>query len=357
MFRFESPWAFLLLLLLPLMWWSMVRLSRRGSAVQYSSLLRPGAVGSSWRTCFAFVPGLLRTLACIALVVALARPQTGIGEVRTLAKGVAMMLVVDRSWSMSDPMFYEGEASSRIDVVKRVSADFIRGDGEDLAGRTEDLVGLITFGRYADTVCPLVRIHDVLVDLIQRIELAHPQSIDAGTAIGEGIALAAARLRQAEEDLARRNEVEPDPEFEIRSKAIVLMTDGDENMGEIEAEQAAALCREWGIRIYAIGIGSRDQRMGTVQTLFGPRRMMTGYPFREEALQRIAEVTGGQYFAASDGDALRNVYETIDELEKTEIESREFTSYFEGFMPWAVSALVLIGLEVFLRTTLLRRLP
>lgn len=357
MFRFESPWAFLLLLLLPLMWWWMVHLRRRGTALQYSSLLRPGPVGSSWRTRLAFLPGLCRTLAFVALVIALARPQTGIGEVRTSARGVAMMLVVDRSWSMSDPMRYRGESASRIDVVKRVSSDFIRGDGDALDGRPEDLIGLVTFGRFADTVCPLVRIHDVLVDLIQQIQLAHPQSIDAGTAIGEGLALAAARLRQAEDDLSRRNEVERDPEFQIRSKAIILMTDGDENMGDIEAEEAAALCREWGIRVYAIGIGSDEQRMETVQTIFGPRRVPTGYPFREEALRRIAEITDGRYFAATDGDALREVYRTIDELEKTEIESREFTNYYEAFMPWALSALALIALEVLFRTTLWRRLP
>ncbi|MFW5652903.1 MAG: vWA domain-containing protein [Planctomycetota bacterium] len=357
MFRFESPWAFLLLLLLPLMWWWMSRLARSAPAVQYSSILRAGMVGRSWRTRLAWIPAVLRTLAFISLVVAIARPQTGIGEVRTTARGVAMMLVVDRSWSMSDPMMYDGEALSRIDVVKRVSSDFVLGDGRDLDGRTQDLVGLVTFGRFADTLCPLVRIHDVLVDLIEGIQLAHPQSIDAGTAIGEGIALAAARLRQSEEDLSRRNEVESDPEFEIRSKAIILMTDGDENMGEVEAAEAAQLCREWGIRVYAIGIGSREQRMETVQTLFGPRRMATGYPFREEALKELAEVTNGRYFAATDGDALREVYSTIDELEKTEIESKQYTNYYEAFMPWAAAAVMMLLLELLLRSTVLRRVP
>ena len=354
--RFETPLALLLLLIIPIAALLMHR-SRRGS-IRFSSASLTFGIPRTIRQRVLWLPGVLRVAAIVLLVVAVARPQAGIGEVRTTADGVAMMVVLDRSWSMSEPIEVQsenGQPLTRIDVVRKVLRSFLEGDNDELEGRTKDLIGLVTFGRYAETICPLVHQHSGLIDLADRVELANPNGPGAGTAIGEGLALAAARLKKAEEDLAARNEDDPDPEFEIKSKVIVLLTDGDENIVEIPAMQAAAICAEWGIKVYAIGIGGGGGRVintprGRVQR--GPR-----YPFNERTLKAIAERTGGEMFAAEDSKTLRNVYGRIDDLEKTKIESTEFTRYRELFAGFAGSGGALLVLEMFLAMTWLRRSP
>lgn len=342
MFQFATPWVLWALVLVPLViWWPRRRRAR--PAVRYSSRLRASGVGASLRSRLLWLVPTLRAAGLILLIVAAARPRQGIGEVRTSAEGVAIMFVVDRSWSMVEPI--EGRGSPmRIDVVKEVCKRFIQGDGQGLDGRSNDLIGLVTFGKYAQTVCPLVRIHDSLVKLVDSIELAHPQSMDAGTAIGEGLALAAARLKDAEKDLKERNEGDLDPDFTLKSKVIVLLTDGDENVTSITADQAAQLCSDWDIRVYAVGIGERTyrRRRGGLNLVL---------------LDRIAEQTGGVARVASDEDSLTRIYEEIDRLEKTRIQSKEYTSYDERFAPWALAGFGALALQMLLTTTWLGRVP
>jgi Ca-activated chloride channel family protein len=354
--RFESPLALLLLLTIPVAA-LLMRRSRR-SAVRFSAASLTHGMPRTIRQRVLWVPNLLRCAAIVLLIIAVARPQAGIGEVRTTADGVAMMIVLDRSWSMSETIEMPrqgGQPLKRIDVVRQVLRSFLEGDDKQLDGRTKDLIGLVTFGRYAETVCPLVHQHSGLIDLADRVELANPNGPGAGTAIGEGLALAAARLKKAEEDLAARNEDDDDPEFEIKSKVIVLLTDGDENITEIPAMQAAGFCAEWGIKVYAIGIGGGGGR--TVNTPRGRVRRGPRYPFDEHTLRAIAKRTGGEMFAAEDSQTLLKVYERIDELEKTEIESTEFTRYRELFAGFAGSGGALLVFEMFLTLTLLRRSP
>lgn len=340
--EFASSWVLLLLLLVPLFVWWPMRKRRRG-AVTYSSRQRLAGIRVSLRRRLLWLIPMLRAVGLACLIVAMARPRQGIGEVRTSAEGIAIMFVVDRSWSMSEVLDRQRN-TSRMDVVKEVCKEFVEGDGHGLAGRRDDLIGLVTFGRFAQTVCPLVRIHDTLVQLVEGIELANPQSMDAGTAIGEGLALAAARLKDAENDLKKRNETEDDPEFALKSKVIVLLTDGDENVTSIRAEQAAALCAEWGIRVYAIGIGEPQLR-----------RRRGG--LNQQLLDRIAEQTSGISRIASDPDALHRIYEEIDQLEKSRIRSKEFTSYDERFAVWAITGGGVLALQMLLAGTWLRRLP
>lgn len=351
--RLAWPAALGLLALIPiLLWWSARR--RRRSAVVYSSLDLLDGAGISLRQRAIWLPAALRAAGLALLIVALARPQEGIGELHTTAQGVAIMAVVDRSNSMSIPMSFDGAEVSRLEVVKKVFSEFVQGDGKTLKGRPEDLVGLVSFALFPETVCPLVRIHDTLVKLVESISLAD-QEFEAGTAIGDGLALAAARLHEAEAEMQLRNQGQPDPDFVIKSKAIILLTDGDENRGEVRALDAAQMCKEWGIRIYAIGIG--DERGGVVQTPMGPMRLPRGDGFNEALLKRIAELTGGLYRKAADGEALTRVYQEIDSLEKTEIKSTEYTNYRERFMDWAGAGVALISLELLLSATILRRTP
>lgn len=378
--RLATPEALALLILVPLVFWAMRGRARPVMLFSGLELVRPA--GKTLRQRVAWLPRVLRAAAVIALVVALARPQTGLGEVRTTANGVAMVMVVDRSYSMIDTLPYQGETISRIRAVKRVFKDFVEGDGKNLAGRPEDLIGLVTFAKYADTVAPLTRSHEALSKLVETIQLAGERDIDAGTAIGEGLAIAAARLKQAEEDIERiaREQAtqgptpnqaaenakpdanskpkKPEADFTIKSKIIVLMTDGDENTGEISARQAADLAKQWGIKIYAIGIGDNAGGNLSVRGPFGNMRVAGGFGgFNDQLLKDIAKDTGGKYYAATDGESLKQVYADIDALEKTEIKSTEYTSYRESFWWWAAGGGAALALEMLLAGTLLRRVP
>ncbi len=346
--RLHDPWLLALLVCLPIVVWGWRRWRARAS-IRYSSVaLAEGATRSLRQRLMPLLP-VLRLAALAALVVAIARPQSGVGRSRVSTEGVALMMVVDRSGSMREPMAYEGREMTRLDVVKRVFQEFVLGDGKSLGGRRDDLVGLVTFARYADTACPLVRDTEALSRLTDRLQLVTTRSED-GTAIGDAIALAAARLKRAEEDLASRaKQAAADaqgasvrPDFLIRSKAIILLTDGHANYGNFTPEQAAALAKEWGIRIYAIGIGgSAGSRSGA----------------DEPTLFAVADVTGGKAWRASDADTLRQVYAEIDQLEKTKIESLAYTEYDEEFAPLALGALGVLLLEGILGASFLRRTP
>ncbi len=354
---FEAPWAIALLALVPAVLLLRRRRGRR-AALPFGATARAAAAGASLRQRLAWMPAALRIAALMLLIVALARPQSGVGQTRTVARGVAIMAVVDRSYSMTQPMAYDGAQLSRLEVVQRVFREFVEGNGAELDGRPEDMIGLVQFAGFAETACPLVRIHSTLVDVVERIPLAPTSGFEAGTRIGEGLGLAAARLREAEADLAGREALVTDaadapagdPDFEITSKIIILLSDGEETTrpgdGRMLATEAAELCRAWGIKIYCIGIGGPDEGRGLLRR---------GMGFDEGLLRFLAAETGGIYRRAADAEALRAVYREIDELEKTEIESFEFTAYEELFAWPAGAAAALLALEALLATLLLRR--
>jgi len=203
-------------------------------------------------------------------------------------------------------------------------------------------------------VAPLVRDHAALVELIEPLQTAGRVNQEDGTNIGDALALAVARLRRAEREVAAAAGADPaaDPDFEIKSKVIILLTDGENNRGQVDPLTAARLAADLGIRIYTVGVGEQSRIIN-----FGgiPVRQPSGVD--EGLLGTIAEATGGRFFMASDADALRQIYATIDELETTEIETSELTRYEEEFAPFAVWALALLVLEAALRTLVYRRLP
>jgi Ca-activated chloride channel family protein len=347
----HTSWALLLLLLLPVV--AYVGFKRlRGASVRFSS------VGH-----FAHCPGSLRQrlrpllvilrLACIGLLIySLARPREGARIEKISTEGAAMMITVDRSGSMGEPMKYKGETLNRLEVVKRVAADFIKGDGADYKGRAGDMIGLVTYARYADTQCPLVRGSGIISDFLNQTQLVTQRSED-GTAIGDGIALAAARLQKAEQQILRQQAQDgktEDADFRIKSKVIVLLTDGINNAGEHQPLEAAKLAAEWGIRIYTIGIGSETPQRGGLFAMMGPS-------IDERLLKQIANLTGGFYGRADNAEQLREIYKRIDALEKSEIKSVEYTDYAERFGPWARAALGLLLLEIVASATVFRKIP
>ena len=216
--EFHSPLLLLLLLLLPM--FAFLRYRRKGSAsVRFSSLVNIKDSPVSLRIRFRFLPVVLR-FACLAiLIIAMARPRQGTELSNISTEGVAMEIVVDRSSSMSAVMNYDGTRLDRLEVSKLVIKDFI-GGGKGLGGRAEDLIGLITFARYADTVCPLVHGHNVLLEFLEKTGLVKPNSSEDGTALGDAIALAGARLKRAEEEITARNK---------KLKALGQIVDGKKN--------------------------------------------------------------------------------------------------------------------------------
>ncbi len=349
MLRFESPWMLLLLLAVPALAYCSMRRGSRAS-LRFSSTAAAEALAGSWRQRLAFLPGLLRVLALIGIVVALARPQQGAERIRDISRGVAMHMVVDRSSSMGAEMKLDGRIVSRLEAVKQVFRDFIDPASGAMPGRPNDLIGMISFARYADTSCPLTLSHDTLEELLASVRLADNPNED-GTAIGDAAALAAARLQQAETFLQEKAGSRQD--YEIKSKIVILLTDGENNAGDRSVQDAAELCKEWGIKIYAIGVG--DKR--GLQTPFGRLSMPFRQGFDDKALRAAAEATGGIYRLATDAGSLRDVYAEIDGLEKSEFEAVRFLDYRELFMPWALAALLLLAGESVLRATVFRRAP
>ena len=359
-----SPWVLLLFLVLPIMVFMCLH-KKRTAAIKFPSLMDMKSCLVSWRIRFRPLLLIARLICIGLLLIALARPRKGtvLSEIST--KGVAIEVIADRSGSMQTEMDYYGQKLNRLEVVKKVLSDFIEGNKKGLAGRSNDLVGLVTFARYADTICPLVLSHNVLLEFLKDTKIVRLRSED-GTAIGDAIALAAARLKRAEDELQQRRALliqtgekklaEQDDSFEIASKVIILLTDGINNAGEHAPLQAAELAKEWGIKIYTVGIGSA-QAYTTIQTPLGTYKMLTGENLDERLLKAIAEETGGFYGRADSAKTLKKIIERIDELEKTEVKSIQYTQYAELFGPWTLAALLILVSEMLANCTIFRKIP
>ncbi len=356
MFRFETPYSLLLLLLPVLLWcWRKWR-RRQRAAVGFSGLQTVRQVKHSWRQRLAWLPGGFFLLSWVCLCLALARPQAGREQVHDASQGVAIEMIVDKSSSMSQEMEYDNQRMNRLEAVKRVFASFVFGDRQkDLPGRSSDLIGMITFARYPDTVCPLTLSHSALRPFLESVQLANIRSED-GTAIGDALALAAARLQTAEETLALQTRKDPSA-YQIKSKIIILLTDGENNCGKRSIADAAELARKWGIKVYAIGV-SGGEGVGVVNTLLGAFKIPgQQQQFDTSELEQLAEQTGGIFRLATDSKSLISIYQEIDRLERSEVESIRFVDYKELFVPLAMLALLFLGLHLLLNSTVFRRIP
>jgi len=350
--RFESPWAFMLLIILPLLVW--MRYFRPGStAIRFSTIAIAEKAGRSVRQRFMWMTDLLRLAALLLFITALARPQSGLEQVREINRGIAIEMVLDRSGSMGAELEYRGGLMTRLDAVKKVFEEFVMGSSEGLEGRPNDLIGMITFARYPDTICPLTLAHGALPEFLKGVRLVQEESED-GTAIGDALALAAARLETAEESLKSRKGLADT--YRIKSKVIVLLSDGENNYGRRTPLEAAELAAKWGIRIYTIAIVG-GETVTSIQTPFGVYKVPSMQTVDTSALKAIAEKTGGFYREAEDVASLRETYKEIDSMEKSEIESVRFVDYRELFHLFALAGLMMLILETVLKTTLFRKMP
>lgn len=346
---YHTPWAFALLAAIPLAVFLHLRPGRR-AAVRFSSVEGIKKLGPTFLFRIRHVPLLIRVAVLVLLVLAIARPRQGTEKIVEHNRGIALEMVVDRSGSMGEEMKYAGERVNRLEAAKGVFREFVIGSDKGLEGRKADLIGMVAFARYADTVCPLTHNHGALAHFIEATNLVTLRSED-GTAIGDALALAAARLKTAEDDLRKKRIEGTDEAFTIQSKAIVLITDGRYNAGKRHPIEAARLAKEWGIKIYCIGIGG--ERLSSAMDFFFRRQANLD----EDMLEKIAGETGGFYQKATDENSLRNIYKKIDELEKSQLVSERYVNYKERFARWAVPAFFLLLMEAGLANTVFRRIP
>jgi Ca-activated chloride channel family protein len=329
MFRFEDAWVLSLLLLIPVALLVMRWLGRRQSGtLKYSAVETVLATGEGRRPWARRIPVLLRTLGLCALIVALARPQTGMTSENVLTEGIDIVLVIDISTSM----LAEDLEPNRLEAAKAVAADFV-------AGRRNDRIGLVAFAGEAFTQVPLTLDYSVVTSLLAELD---PSMIEDGTAVGMGLATAVKRLQASE----------------AASKVVILLTDGRNNRGEVGPVTAARAAQALGVKVYTIGAGSRGTAPVPVNDpLRGRVYANMRVDIDEETLREVAEVTGAQYFRATDTESLAAIYEEIDQLERTEIEVENFTQYAERFGVPLGAGLFLVLLELGLAQTALRRLP
>ncbi|MBI4410945.1 MAG: VWA domain-containing protein [Deltaproteobacteria bacterium] len=330
-FQFDDPYFFVLLFLVPVVF----LFSRRASGVikiHFSSVKLFAGVPRSFREKFKFVVPLLRALVLTLFIAALARPQWGNKTTESLSEGIDILLAIDTSGSMKALDFHlERSEANRLDAVKRVVGDFV-------SKRSHDRIGMVIFGEEAYTQCPLTLDYDVLRTFLKWVRIG---VVGDGTAVGNGLATAVKRLKN-----------QP-----TKSKIIILLTDGRNNAGEIAPLTAAAIAKEFGIKVYTIGVGSKGPVPYPEQTPFGVRKVYAELDLDEDTLKEIAQITGGQYFRATDTGELEEIYGTIDQLEKTEVKVKEYSEYFELY-PWFLAAgLLFLVMEVLLAQTLFVRIP
>ncbi len=347
MFRFGAPIFLLLFIPLAAAVWRVYG-RRRRSGLRFAPLHRLASGRPGWRAWTGLVlPGV--ALAAMAPgILALARPQTVLSSSRRTADVIAIQMVVDVSGSMEALDLSERTPTgvayrTRLDVVKETFAEFIK-------QRPVDLIGLVSFGGYASTRAPLTTDHAALLHVLQGVETPKPAFGPDGavlneeemlTAIGDGLATACARLRNAEP----------------ASRIVVLLSDGESNAGVVTPAQAVTLAKALGIRVYTIGVGSTGRAPFWGADPFGRKAISYAHVTLDETqLKQIAQDTGGRYFSVRSADTLAKAFEDIDDLEKTRIEQAVYHQYNELFPRFAVPSLALLALAVSLNMGLNRRM-
>jgi Mg-chelatase subunit ChlD len=323
----HPEYLYLLLLLIPLVVWYAVRLSKTQASFKLASANAFKDMKPDFRVYMRHLPFFLRLVSIALLIIVIARPQSVSSWEETETQGIDIVMALDVSGSMLS----QDLQPDRLQAAKKVAAEFV-------TDRKNDNIGLVIFAGESFTQCPLTTDHKILLNLLNEIEFG---LIEDGTAIGLGLATSVNRLIDSES----------------QSRVVILLTDGTNNSGQIAPLTAADLARSYGIRVYTVGVGTKGMAPTPVNTPYGIRMQNMPVDIDEKTLTEIAAMTGGQYFRAEDTEGLRRVYEEIDEMEKYLISVQNVTRRQELFLPFALAALGLILLELLLRRTWLRNIP
>ena len=345
---FASPWAFLCLLPTAFAAWRLLRRGRN-RGIAFPAVSRLSARASGWRAKVAALTPYFMLLSLLSLIVAAARPRTPLAHESKSVDAIAIAMTVDVSGSMDAlDLTPKGQKFSRqttrLAIVKKLFADFVE-------KRPDDLIGLVTFGGYAATRSPLTADHQALLNVLKGVEIPSI-ALDANgnaiardeqmTAVGDGLATALARLKDAKP----------------KSKIVILLSDGVSNTGAVEPDEAAKAAAKLGVKVYAIGVGTKSSRTPIIgRDFFGRESVQyADMTFDEKQLKGIAATTGGRYFAVNDRDALERALEEIDQLETTRIEADAYDRWDEHFAAFLAAGALLALLSVTLSMAAARRM-
>lgn len=299
------------------------------AVLKFSSIQLVRKAGAKRVALGRFFPAFVRLLIFILLILALARPQTGTGEEKTTEHVVDIMMALDISGSMATLDFHP---DNRLVVAKQEARRFVE-------GRRHDRIGLVVFAAQSITVCPLTVDRSAMLTLLDRVQLG---MVEDGTAIGLGLASAVNRLKGSE----------------AKSKVVILLTDGINNAGEVDPLTAGDLAKTLGVRVYTVGVGRNGSSLLPIQDpRFGTRLLKVETEIDEKTLTAIAKKTGGAYFRAQDEKGLREIFEQIDHLEKTEITVEQYTHYEEKFFWFLWPAFGLMLFEIAWMNLVRTKLP
>jgi len=328
----NKEYLLLLLLLIPYILWYLLYRKKSEPTMLMSDTFAYQYAPKSLRQRLTWLPSFLRMLTFVFVVVALAPPQTHNSWGHRTSEGIDIMLAMDVSTSM----LARDLKPSRIDAAKTVAGEFI-------SGRSDDNIGLTIFAGEAFTQCPMTTDHQSLLNLLGgvRTDLAERGLIEDGTAIGMGLANAVSRLKDSK----------------TKSKVVILLTDGSNNMGDISPLTAAQIAKSLGIRVYTIAVGSKTVAPYPMQVGGTVQLVDVRVDVDEETLRQIAQTANGHFYRATNTAELKRIYKDIDLLEKSKMEVKKFSKRYEAYMPFAIAALLCLVLELLLRVTWLRRIP
>ncbi len=323
--KFAHPWFFwLLLLLIPIIAWYIWKNKQQETKIQFSNLQAFQSYKKSYKVYLRHLVFVLRMVVLALIIVILARPQSTDKMKNISTEGIDIVMALDVSTSM----LAQDLKPDRLKAAVKVAQDFVK-------KRVNDRIGLVVFAGESFTQCPITFDHDVLVNLLKEVKTG---LIEDGTAIGMGLANAINRLKDSES----------------KTKIIILLTDGENNKGSISPVTAAEIAANYNIRVYTIGVGTEGQAPYPFQTLLGTQTQMVDVKIDEKSLKEISAKTDGQYFRATDNQSLKEIYEKIEQLEKTKIEVNEYSQYNEEYLFWAILAGILLIIELFIRNVFLK---
>lgn len=328
-YHFANPW--ILYLLIPLIFlvaWYIFKIKQIPATIRFSGLSPFANSGTSWKVYGRHLLFAFRILALALLIIALARPQSETRWTNETTEGIDIVISLDISGSM----LAEDFKPNRIEAAKEVATRFIN-------GRPNDRIGLVVYAAESFTQCPLTTDHAVLINLFNDVKNG---MIEDGTAIGYGLSTAITRLKESE----------------AKSKVVILLTDGENNTGDISPATAAEIAKTYGIRVYTIGVGTKGLAPYPARDFFGRTvYQQVEVKIDEETLQEIADITGGKYYRATSNNKLEKIYEEIDQLEKSKIDVKEYSRKNEEYLLFVLAAGVLLLLEFLLKKSIFRQIP
>lgn len=328
----NKEFLFLLLLVIPYLLWYIVYRKKSEPTMRMSDTFAFHYAAKSWKVRLMPAQMLLRIVAYVLLVIAMARPQTQNSWKDKSVEGIDIMLVMDVSTSM----LAEDLKPNRLEASKQVAAEFI-------TGRPNDNIGLTIFAGEAFTQCPMTIDHSSLLNLLHnvRTDIAARGLIQDGTAIGMGLANAVSRLKDSK----------------AKSKVVILLTDGSNNMGDLSPMTSAEIAKSFGIRVYTVGVGTNKVAPYPMPVAGGVQYVNVPVEIDSKTLSDIAAATDGGFYRATNTKELHEIYKEIDKLEKSKFNVKKFSKRYEAYQPFAIAALVALLLEVLLRITIFRRIP